>query len=343
MIPAERVESQATKPNIPQKETATVTTDISTATSTTIDNGYVYGNATITTDSEYRYIKSNGLPDHDTGQFPNSNNPNTISEQNHNYRVTLNPKINSSTTEVRLSGVSLNGLPLEPGTAETYNGDINWAIEAINPSDGAILGLDWSNAHVQPNGTYHYHGTPEGLLGLALEDQNGDLVQVAWAPDGFPVYYSQGDNYTSSWQVKSGTRPDGPGGSYDGTYKQDYEFVSGSGKLDACNGAIVDGEYIYFVTSTFPFYGRCTSGTPDESFAGFGPGTGGNNNQAGPNGNNQPGTSGQRQRPENPPQEAITACLGESKGSQCSVKTPQGTLNGTCQTPGGGTLACIPQ
>lgn len=43
-----------------------------------------------------------------------------------------------------------------------------------------------------------------------------------------------------------------------------------------------------------------------------------------------------------PPQEAITACSSLSSGSSCSITGPNGTINGTCQTTPGGTLACIP-
>lgn len=39
----------------------------------------------------------------------------------------------------------------------------------------------------------------------------------------------------SSYQLKSGFRS-GPGGPYDGTYVEDYEFVSGLGQLDRYNG-----------------------------------------------------------------------------------------------------------
>ncbi len=55
-------------------------------------------------------------------------------------------------------GVALNGLPLDPGTAEFWHNDPNWNYEAM--SGKMDLGLDENNAHVQPNGAYHYHGLP---------------------------------------------------------------------------------------------------------------------------------------------------------------------------------------
>jgi|GEM_PF-2701212 len=227
-----------------------------------------YGNAVITTDDDYRYIESNSLPVHATGEFPTRGNPNAIIEQNRIYRAPLDPQKQSTSTTIRVAGVALNGIPLAPNTAETYDPNISWAIEAFDADGIGGLGIDWSNAHVQLIGLYHYHGVPEGMLSSALADQSGDLIHVAWASDGFPVYYSQSDAYASSWSKKSGLRPDGPGANapHDGTYTQDFEYVSGSGDLDACNGTMVDGKYIYIITTTFPYIQRCVYGIPDPSF-----------------------------------------------------------------------------
>ena len=72
----------------------------------------------------------------------------------------------------------------------------------------------------------------------------------------------------SSWQLKSGGRESGPGGAHAGTYVQDYEFVEGSGTLDECNGAMRDGQYVYFATQTFPFFPRCFKGAVSSDFIG---------------------------------------------------------------------------
>jgi hypothetical protein len=53
---------------------------------------------------------------------------------------------------------------------------------------------------------------------------------------------------------REGSRPTGaPSGEYDGTCSQDFEFKEKSGDLDQCNGTVVDGEYIYIITNTFPY------------------------------------------------------------------------------------------
>ncbi|MEM6253805.1 MAG: YHYH protein [Cyanobacteria bacterium P01_D01_bin.156] len=226
----------------------------------------------------YRYIYANGIPAHTPGTFPNPGNPNTISAQSHTFRITLNPQITGQSTPVRPAfGVALNGVPFEPGTAEYWNRDRNsgWNYDALS---GKInLGLDQHNAHVQPNGSYHYHGLPTGLL-------NGTaMTPVGYAADGFPVYgqygYADANSSTSglvelqsSYRLKTGQRPSGPGGTHDGTFVQDFEYVAGLGDLDDCNGRFgvtpehPDGIYHYYITTTFPFIPRCVKGTPDESF-----------------------------------------------------------------------------
>lgn len=209
----------------------------------------------------YRYIESNGLPDHTAGQFPNAHNPNTISEQNLHYRVAESPTRNTTPTPIGRNpfGVAVNGIPFDPGAAEYWNNDpqSGWQYEAL--SQYVQLGMDQNNAHVQPNGTYHYHGIPSAL----------NSALVGYAADGFPIYSRTGQ---SSYRLKSGTRPSGPGGTYDGRFVNDYEYRVGSGDLDQCNGRegvtseYPKGTYYYVVTETFPFIPRCWVGTPDPSF-----------------------------------------------------------------------------
>lgn len=225
----------------------------------------------MTKNDTYRYIRSNGIPNHKTGSFPNRNNPNSISSQSHNYRVTLAPQKNNQTKPQNgLIGIALNGIPFEPGTAECYgqrrgsrpNPNCKWKEEAIVNGRG-YLGLDSSNAHVQPNGTYHYHGIPHGLLNIL---PNNDLTHIGYAADGFKIYTSRSNTYKPSYQLKSGTRPDGPGGIYTGKYTADFEYKTGLGELDECNGMTINNEYAYFITESFPFAPRCLQGTADSSF-----------------------------------------------------------------------------
>jgi hypothetical protein len=145
----------------------------------------------ITEDGQYRLIQANGIPDHAPGQFPNRNNPNSISAQHYDYKVPLNPKLAPQPAPYRMQpfGIAVNGVVFDPFAAEWWKDDPNsgWQYE---PHGGAInLGLDSSNAHVQPNGAYHYHGIPTGLID-ALSGGKPQVTLVGWAADGFPIYGS---------------------------------------------------------------------------------------------------------------------------------------------------------
>ena len=245
----------------------------------------------IFTRGNYRYIKSNGIPDHQHGRFPNRNNPNAIRPQNYDFRVPLRPQPAARVTAVERQafGVAINGILFDPGTAEYWQRDrsTGWRYEALS---GKInLGLDSNNAHVQPTGAYHYHGLPTGLIRHLNIGRRMQLL--GYAADGFPVYNQYGyadphnakstlEKVRSSYQLKSGTRPGGPGGRYDGTFVQDYEYVKGSGDLDQCNGRFgvtseyPSGTYHYYLTEIFPFVPRYYRGTPDKSFHRRGPPSG---------------------------------------------------------------------
>ena len=246
----------------------------------------------IRTEGDFRIIESNGIPNHETGRFPNRNNPNPIQEKSYAFRVTLHPKAASQPTPTGYAwfGVGLNGVPFEPGTQEFWKEDrtSGWHYEAIGGESN--LGIDLSLAHVQPNGAYHYHGAPLGLI-EALGGEDRRPLLIGWAADGFPVYgklcrASAFDASTpisemrSSYQLKAGNRPAGakdPGGRYDGNFTEDYEYVVGLGDLDECNGhfgptrEFPGGIYHYHATATFPMLPRFWRGAADASFQKHGP------------------------------------------------------------------------
>ena len=215
----------------------------------------------------FRFIRADGLPNHATGAFPNAGNPNRISAQSNSFRMPLHPAKAARPTYYppnTLFGVAVNGVVFDPNTAEFWNGDRRWMIEAL--SGARPLGIDQNNAHVQPNGAYHYHGVPTGLvatLGAARP------LLIGWAADGFPIYVGDA---RPSWRLKAVRDEGGPGGRPDGTYARDYEFVNGAGDLDECNGRtgptaeFPQGSYYYVVTVAFPYVPRCFAGTFDRSF-----------------------------------------------------------------------------
>ena len=156
----------------------------------------------ITIEGELRVIRANGLPDHAMGQFPNAHNPNSASAQNYVYRVPVHPQVAARATPVGMQnfGIAINGVTFDPAAAEWWHRDRSsgWQYE---PMTGHLnLGVDQNNAHVQPNGAYHYHGLPTGLL-AKVKDAKSRMVLLGWAADGFPIYapwgYAKANDATS--------------------------------------------------------------------------------------------------------------------------------------------------
>jgi hypothetical protein len=248
-----------------------------------------------------RLITSNSIPNHLVGLFgqvQGSLNPNAIAEVNAAYSVPLNPSLATTTTELLNTdrgpayafGVLLNGVLLDPVAAEPFphegffatNVNWEWNLDAMIIN----LGLDCNNAHVQPTGKYHYHGTP--ALYLDALNLTGDaMTLVGYAADGFPIYYKYGYSdpndassavqaLASSYELKTGQRPgDGttaPCGEYNGVYSADWQYTESLGDLDECNGRTgvtpeyPGGIYYYVITDAFPFLSRCLKGTPSNDF-----------------------------------------------------------------------------
>lgn len=243
---------------------------------------------TMTIKGDMRIMTTNALPNHATGNFPNEHNPNTIKAQNVTYKFPLKPINSGKATWAREPGIALNGIKFEPETAEQVvceSGE-HFRIEA---KQGLLnFGLDENNAHVQPTGAYHYHGVPKTLV--EQFDNGSDLVHMGFAKDGFPIYYSKSGAYKPSYVLKTETRAgvdcnynnphdafhyEMDGTSPDGVFVSDWEYQKGLGDLDQCNGIIVEGKYIYLLTDTYPYVGRCLMGEFKESHP-QGPPPGGN-------------------------------------------------------------------
>ncbi|PNY36534.1 hypothetical protein C2E31_11780 [Rhodopirellula baltica] len=149
--------------------------------------GAFQSKVTMTEANGVRTIRSNGLPEHATGQFPGPRNPNRIQEQRYEFRMPLNPQPASKPQELKLGkfGVAVNGVPIDPGAAEFWRRDFQspWQYAVIN---GKIdLGLDMNSAHVQPGGEYHYHGRPADLISRLREQarkENRSMTLVATPP-----------------------------------------------------------------------------------------------------------------------------------------------------------------
>lgn len=234
---------------------------------------------TVTVNGSTRTIHANALPNHATGTFPNSGNPNTITEQSKTWTFPAEPTWTGTATGVRTTGVALNGVKFEPGTAETIScsSGETYRIEALQGLYD--LGFDMNNAHVQPNGEYHYHGISP-LLVDAFDDSS-DLVLLGFAADGHLIVYSKSGAYRSGYTLSTSDRAGTnctpslrntasinlAGTTPDGTYTSDWVHTGGSNTLDECNGTTINGTYVYLVTDSYPFVPRCLFGSFSETGA----------------------------------------------------------------------------
>ncbi len=249
--------------------------------------------------SSSRVLVANGIPDHSVGTFPNPGNPNTIAEQNVAASFSLTPTVSATATQLGgpagVIGFVLNGVKIDAGTGGSCDnsgsscslGDNSgaWSIEALGQSN-FDFGTDSNNAHVQPGGSYHYHGMPEGFI-TRRGGSSSTMTLIGWASDGFPIYarygYSVATEAGSSLKVITGsyqlvssvsaTRPSTT--TYPlGTFAQDWTYVAGSGDLDQCNGRFgvtpefPNGIYHYYATDSYPYLQRCVKGTVTTSGGG---------------------------------------------------------------------------
>lgn len=255
-----------------------------TSTVNDINQGIVFhGDLVITQVADKCVFKTNAIPNHDFNDGGTAF-PNDVSDQNDQFEITISPSKASQVTAISLqvdNAILLNGVKVDLLAAGCYgvgNGKIGcndmttpWRYDPMHAENG--FAVDSHNAHAQPDGTYHYHGSP---IALFEDNANQDSPVIGFAADGFPIYGTyfddQGDvrSVKSSYRLKSGSRPSGaenPGGSYDGSFRDDYEYVAGLGDLDQCNGMTLNGVYAYYVTTTYPYVLACFSGTPDDSFS----------------------------------------------------------------------------
>ncbi len=250
------------------------------------------GSLKITATDSSCTFETNAIPNHNFNNATGGGFVNAIATQSLSYTIDRNPSTATATTDLTLNidnAIFLNGIKLDLLAAACYDvgsepvgsertgcnqAATPWRYDPLHTGN---FGTDSHNAHTQPDGTYHYHGNPNALF-------NADLppaIVVGFAADGFPIYGGKilvGDaavTVTSSWRLKSGARvatgteirgQRAPGGNYDGTYLDDYEYREGAGMLDRCNGMVYQGTYGYFITNSYPWVLGCFSGTPNTSF-----------------------------------------------------------------------------
>ena len=147
-------------------------------------------------------IKSDGVPNHSTGRFPNRGNPHSMRAQRISVCVPKNPRKSGSARNIDRGaiGIGLNGIFFRPEAADYWDPNsprgfsrrnTGWRMEPMGPRN--LFGLDSQNAHVDRRGLYHYHGKSRGLLSLCQRAAILDMPQTGlkftmsaarFAPDG---------------------------------------------------------------------------------------------------------------------------------------------------------------
>ncbi|MEW6982155.1 YHYH protein [Colwelliaceae bacterium 6471] len=261
------------------------------------------GDITISTANEQCIFAVNEIPNHDFNDSSAAFASN-VSEQSGQYQLPIFPVMATSVTELSLgttNAILLNGVVIDLLAAACYDVgnepigqekigcgedeiDNPWRYDPMSPLNN--FGTDIHNAHVQPDGTYHYHGNPMSLFEVDCDITAEESAVIGFAADGYPIYGScfnkngSIEKAQSSYQLKNGgaarmavngyTTPEAGVGvvasnNYDGQFRGDYEYVENSGDLDECNGMTVNGQYGYYVTDSYPWVMACYKGTPDAS------------------------------------------------------------------------------
>lgn len=178
------------------------------------------------------------------------------------YNIQLNPQKNRVITPLdsTVFGVAVNGEPITVDALQFWN------------DDPTTMWTYTQAAHI-----------PTDLFNMVEKTKHSPIV--GYAADGFPIYLYYGfvdeknifsgiKEIRSGYQLKSNLRPaNSPSGTYDGTYTQDYQYLTGVGAVDTCNSRFgptpeyPGGTNYYVLTKTFPVVPHCFVGTPDPSFS----------------------------------------------------------------------------
>ena len=192
------------------------------------------GAATLTCDTSYAYIASNGLATHPMMEGIAATNLQVPVAQNflgsNGWKIPLAPAIAATTTSAVDGpiGVAINGVPIFNPCKQGG---------CLNNNDTKVAGeLDNCNGHAGRADDYHYHAAPTCLM-AGKAASYWDTHPLGWALDGFAIY---GFN-----------NPDGTPATRD--------TICGGNTLAVPNGPT---GYSYHVTNDSPYVLSCFRGTP---------------------------------------------------------------------------------
>ncbi|MBB3695891.1 YHYH protein [Flammeovirga yaeyamensis] len=153
----------------------------------------IYGATDIYLENDMVVIEMEGIPDHNSPYYQNTEwaseryeaynnqdfakNPNVIASVDRTVKIPLNPTEASNHQETQLGtmGIALNGVAF-------YN---QYAGPNNQPLTNEIYSFDQYNGHPQNVGVYHYHLEPTFLT---AQDTIGREGLLGFLLDGFPVY-----------------------------------------------------------------------------------------------------------------------------------------------------------
>ena len=199
----------------------------------------IYGASDMYIEGDYLVVKSNGLPDHKSPYYDNTEweatlyqsyngsngnfqqNPNQIGEQNYTFKIPLNPTKSTSANATALGpiGISLNGVPF-----------YNQYAGPSKPLTNEINSFDQYLGHPDQMYRYHYHVEP-----LYLTATFGKSQLLGFLLDGFPVYGPEEDGSTitnddlDAFHGHSHPTADYPNGIYHYHITSDDPYINGSG------------------------------------------------------------------------------------------------------------------
>lgn len=203
----------------------------------------IYGTTTpITSDGILVTIKTNGMPDHKSPYYQNTNtlyeaysgttfgggnfkqNPNKIASQSLTFKIPLNPIVatNHAATPLGPIGVTLNGIPMYNQYAGPNNAPLTSEINSFDQYYGHPTGTSQYHYHVEPLYLTTVKSTKSGIMGFLL--------------DGFPVYGPQEENGTTVvsnnldfYHGHTHATVDFPNGTYHYHFTADAPYLNGNG------------------------------------------------------------------------------------------------------------------
>jgi len=246
------------------------------------------------------YISCEAIPGYDVGPW---DDPSMAPNQNFVFKITRNPQPETQDNLLLTTGhigVWLNGASIfEAGSGGSFQNNNVWHINAGKNLNASVISCDGMAAE---NGEFHNYIAP-----LCMYDASEVKVHspiLGYAFDGYPVYgayaFANVDGsggitrMESAYQIRQiadrNSLPDGTPLSENlwgpkisnnyplGFYREDYNYVAGTGNLDIHNGRFCvtpeypNGTYAYFATideigtPAFPytighsFYGEVQAG-----------------------------------------------------------------------------------